>query len=124
LVGLDHFFLAKPCPTNLLVETIENAALLTKGSGDKEINADEVKDALCEFVKLLLMRGVIRINVVPASIKQWLPETTLKAFAPVAGEYNEFMKKTDFSNSSSWPSDNTPSSKDTNNWDDYFDGKK
>ncbi len=118
LVGSDHFFLSKPCPTDLLIETIENAALHSSFSTGQEVDAEEVKEALCDFVKLLLMRGVIKINVVPASIKKWLPETTLNAFAPVVGEYNEFVKKTDFSQGDEWSEEKPQNLSDS--WQDYF----
>ena len=120
LVGSDHFYLAKPCPIDLLIDTIENAHLISDHNASAVVEAEEVQEALCEFVKLLLMRGVIKINVVPASIKKWLPKTTLEAFAPVAGEYNEFLSKTNFS-SNNWP-EQIETTNGPDKWDDYFNG--
>jgi hypothetical protein len=41
------------------------------------------------------MKGVIQLDTVPPNITSWLPKTTLMAFAPIIGNYDDFIKTTE-----------------------------
>jgi len=84
LVGSDHLYLSKPCPTELLVETIQNAYLLNNAetAGGEVLSNEALQNALCDMTSMLLMRGLINIRDVPSSLLPLISESLLNSFAP------------------------------------------
>lgn len=125
LVGSDHFYLAKPCPTKLLIDTIENAYFVGRKADSQEVTTEELQKALIDLSKVLLMRGQLGFSDLPAQVKMWLPESVAQAFAPVVDNHATFVSSTEFSRNVGWTDD-----KDVEeyqkykeyDWDDYFRG--
>lgn len=84
LVGSDHLYLSKPCPTDLLVETIKNAYLLQRiGSKEKKVLSNqELQTALCDMASMLLMRDMVKITDIPEILIPFLSEAIVSTFAP------------------------------------------
>jgi len=93
LVGSDHLYLSKPCPTDLLIETIKNAHYVAKDFSEDHVEAADVRDALCHIVKVMLMRGNIHFGDLPEQVLKWLPPSTVNAFAPYQGTLDDFLVK-------------------------------
>lgn len=122
LVGSDHLYLAKPCPRELLVDTIKNACFIGKKAGLENVSKQELKDAIVGLSKVLLMHGVLNLSELPDEVKMFLPASTLKAYAPIID------KPLGLRNTGSHPSWDQLLEEDDHaehpayGWEDYFNG--
>lgn len=115
LVGSDHLYLAKPCSADLLVSTIRNAYYVYKDFDD-DVQVGDLKTALCDLVRVMLLRGAITFDDIPEDILKWLPASTINTFAPYKGHVNDFMQR--YSDSAHMSDPNKPY-----NWSDFLDHK-
>jgi len=97
LVNSNHLYLSKPCPKDVFIKTISDALGLRKtltaigsepdnGSEFGPLSNEEMTTILFEFIKNLLLRGIITSSEVPAGIADRMPANVLDSFAPVINE--------------------------------------
>lgn len=125
LVGSDHLYLAKPCPTDLLVDTIKNACFIGKKADLEDVSKDDLKNALVGLSKTLLMHGVLHLSDLPDEVKMFLPATTLQAYAPIIDSPMDHQtQRTSKNTCPSWEKDfeEDDTKHPAYGWDDYFNG--
>ncbi|WP_417796502.1 response regulator [Terasakiella pusilla] len=124
LVGSDHLYLAKPCPSNLLIDTIKNACFIGKKAELEDVSTQELKDVLVGLSKALLMHGVLNLSELPNEVKMFLPASTLQAYAPIIdkpkGLHTQRASPATFASWSKEVEERDKSPNTPYSWEDYF----
>jgi len=124
LVGSEHFYLAKPCPAKLLIDTIQNAYYTGRQAESDDVSAREVKEALMDLSKTLVMRGQLNYTDLPNQVKMWMPDSVSQVFAPVMEKHSTFVAKGRLDESGNWLDDSPARTEEDYSWDDYFSPKR
>ena len=85
LVESDHFYLSKPCPQDLFINTIEQALYLKQYDGKplEPILHEELVDAVSILMKQLLTHEAITLSAFPISLRVKFLGHGLEEFAPI-----------------------------------------
>ena len=96
MVGSEHYFLSKPCPKDVFINTIEQAVSLREMSADEArengavdrppLSNEEITQVLEEFFKGQLLKETIKKIDVPPLIRNRLSDVLMTVFAPIVDE--------------------------------------
>ncbi len=97
LVGSKHLYLSKPCPADLLVQTIKDAKELVDhlAHHTATLTFEELEDSISHFLTELMLEGKISKQEVPINLRYLLSRRLLESYGPALSQEEAFNGSVD-----------------------------